>query len=336
MKAKLIVALLAIATTAFAGTNTVTGTIDIRFSSRIQAGQENVSDRYTLNLNVCDSALFRGTIDARPFIKGTFSDQQGLLTYALETDVVNPRNPAQTKNVGKLFGTAPVDANNVYRFEQGTVQVSVFPVGTAKGFDSKFKGLALGKPPVKKGWLDAAKEAMNIRKTVNGKTVVITVNKYDIMSFQNLQIAAGPVQFYSEVTVSGDMIYDYGRSAWYFKNVTVNYFVDNKLVRDTISGNIRWAEAAGEYQFDVRVNEPPAGESAAFDGGNKDESAFFDTDTTIPALTGTMKYKDTKSGDTVTASNVQINLVGNQLNKQQIMYLSKLILLVSVVPLNAE
>ena len=326
---------------ASAQSNVIKGTLDIRFNTRTQPGKENVSDKYTLALNVCDSALFRGTVDARPFIKGTFNDQQGLLTYALETDVVNPKNPAQTKNVGKLYGTAPVDAQNVYRFENGTVQVSVFPLGSAKAFDSKFKGLALGKPPITKGFFAKAKDAMKIGKIVNGKTVVITVNKYDIMEFQNLQLAAGPVQVYGEVTISGGMVYDYARSAWYFKGITVNYFVDGKLIRDTISGNIRWnvtnkTTGEGQYDFDVRVNEPPVNEAAMFDNTVKDESAFFDTDSAIPALTGNMKYKDTSSGDVVTASAVQINLVGNQLNKQQMMYLSKLLLLTAIVPLNAE
>lgn len=337
MKVKVIAAtLLALVTTAFAGTNTVTGTIDIRFNTRTQPGKENVADRYTLNLNVCDSAVFRGTVDARPFIKGMFSDQQGLLTYALETDVVNPKNPAQTKNIGKLYGTAPVDAQNVYRFENGNVQVNIFPMGTAKGFESKFKGLALGKPPVQKGFLAKAKESMSFSKSVKGKTVVIKVNNYDIMEFQNLQVAAGPVQVYGEATAAGRMVYDYARSAWYFKDMTVNYFVDGKLLRDAITGNIRWNESSGEYQFDVRVNEPPANESAAFDNSSSTEASFFDTDTSIPALIGTMKYTDSKSGSTVTASGVKVDLTGNQLNKQQIMYLSKLILLTAIVPLNAE
>lgn len=337
MKIKLIAStLLALACTAFAGTNTITGTLDIKFNSRLQPEKENVSDVYTLNLNVCDSALFYGTVSARPFIKGIINDQQGLLTYDLKTDVVNPKNPAQTKNIGKLYGTAPVDANNVYRFENGNVQVNIFPMGSAKGFDSKFKGLALGKPPVKKGFLAAAKESLNFSKSVKGKTVVIKVNNYDIMEFQNLQVAAGPVQVYGEATVSGRMVYDYSRSAWYFQNMSVNYFVDGKLLRDSITGNIRWNDTTGEYQFDVRVNEPPANEAAAFDTGASDESAFFDMDTSIPALVGTMKYTDSKTGGTVSASAIKIDLTGNQLNKQQIMYLSKLILLSAIVPLNAE
>lgn len=338
-----VASLMLLNSTAQAQSNVVKGTIDIRYNTRTQPGKEGISDKYTLNLNVCDSAIFRGSVDARPFVKGTFSDQMGLLTYALETDVVNPKNPAQTRNVGKLYGTAPVDANNVYRFESGTVQVSVFPLGSAKGFDSKFKGLALGKPPVKTGFLEKAKSAMKVGKVVNGKTVVITVNKYDIMEFQNIQLGAGPVQLYGEVTVSGRMVYDYARSAWYVQNMTANYFVDNKLVRDSITGNIRWTEAPnrktsgeGQYEFDIRINEPPVNEAALFDTSVKDESSFFETDNTIPSLTGTMKYKDTMSGDSVTASTVQVSLAGNQLNKQQLMYLSKLFLLTAIVPLNAE
>jgi hypothetical protein len=326
----------------------VKGTLDIRFATRTQREgnypKPGITDKYTLSVNVCDSALFRGTVDARPYIPGTFSDQSGLVTYAIETDVVNPRNPAQTKNVGKLFGSVPVDKNNVYHFENGALRVSIFPMGSAKGFDSKFNGLALGKPPVVKEGVFSKlkKEALKITKQVNGKTVALNVTNYDKMEFQNHQLAAGPVQVYPEVLVNGVMIYDYSRSAWYLQNVTVAYIVDNRQVQDRLSGNIRWVESPtrktsgeGEYQFDVRVNEPPVNEASHFEAA-KDESAFFDTDNTIPALVGSMKYKDTMFGEVVSASTVQIHLTGNNLSKQQAMYLAKLFLLSCIVPLNDE
>lgn len=75
---------------------------------------------------------------------------------------------------------------------------------------------------------------------------------------------------------------------------------------------------------------------AAFAGAT-DEAAFFQTDSTIPGLTGTMKYKDVIVGDdNVTDSAVTIDLVGNKLTKQQIMSLCKLLVFESIVPMNSE
>jgi hypothetical protein len=326
----------------------IKGDLNIRFNTRQLNGDEKVrvgaTDIYTLNINVANSSLLRGTIEARPYLSSTFGTaQSGQLTYALDLDVVNPKNPAQTRNVGKLFGTVPVDEKNVYRFMDGNVKVSVFPIGTAKGFDSKFGGLALGKPPAKSGFFATVKQdALSVVKNVKGQAKSIAVTKYDKMEFQTHVLPAGPVQIYPEVTVSGTMVYDYGRSAWYFQGVTASYTVDGKRIQDSLSGNIRWVEAAnrktsglGEYQFDIRVNEPAPTEAAVF-APAADESAFFESDNTLSALVGTMKYKDSMVGDSVTSSTVSVDLHGNRLTKQQTMYLAKLLFLTSIVPLNAE
>jgi len=322
----------------------IKGDLNIRFNTRkTEDGKikEGVTDVYTLNVNVSDSSLFRGTIEQRPTIPGTFGvAQTGQLTYALDCDVINPANTSQTRNVGKLFGTIPVDQNNVYRFSDGAVRVSVFGIGAAKGFESKFSGLALGKPPAKsEGIIDKMKKELSF---TNSKGVAISVTKYDKMEFQQHVLASGPVQIYPEVTVNGSLIYDYGRSAWYFQNVTVAYAVEGRRMLDTLTGNIRWVESPnhksngeGEYQFDIRVNEPPPSEAAVF-AAPSDESAFFATDDLIASLVGTMKYKDTLNGDSVVASSVTIGLTGNKLTKQQTMYLCKLLFLSAVVPLNAE
>ena len=207
-----------------------------------------------------------------------------------------------------------------------------------------FKGLALGKPPASsEGFLSKLKkEALSITKSINGKSVAISVTKYDKMEFKSHVLAAGPVQIYPEAQVTGSMIYDYGRTAWYFDNVSIAYALDGRQYLDKLTGNIRWIEAAnraasgeGEYQFDIRVNEPAQTEASVF-SGPADESAFFSTDDSIPALSGAMKYKDTLAGETVTASAVTIDLKGHKLTKQQAMYLTKLLFLSVVVPLNAE
>jgi hypothetical protein len=214
----------------------------------------------------------------------------------------------------------------------------------AKGFESKFTGLAAGKPPMKAlGLIDSLKkQAVNITKNVNGKNMTIIVKKYDKMQFQNHILGAGPVQIYQEVTVNGEMIYDYDRSVWYFNRMTISYVVDGQQKVDKVSGTILWVESAdrkstgnGEYDFDVRINEPPPGEEAIF-ASSSDESAFFATDNSIPSLTGTMKYHDTINGDTTTASSVKIDLTGNKLTKQQMMVLCKLLVFSAAVPMNAD
>ncbi len=321
----------------------VTGTLNINYRTRTGEGRgkEGVADTYTVDINVANSAIFRGTIEQLPFIKNTLSSNQvGKLTFDVELDVVNPANPKQTRNVGKLFGAVPVDENNVYRYSDGAgVKVAVFPIGAAKGFESRFNGLAYGKPPAASGLSKMKQEAV---KLVSGKGGAIVLTKYDKMTFENLLLPAGPVQLYPETTVSGTIFYDYGRSAWHFNNVTFIYNAEGKRSVDTITGSIRWLEpkdrsstGQGHYEFDVRVNEPPPSESAVF-AATADESAFFASDASVPSLTGSMNYKDAIAGDTVTSSAVQIDLTASKLSKQQAMMLTKLVLITAIVPLNAE
>ncbi len=318
----------------------ITGTLGIQFATRADPSKTGVVDTYTMNVNVANSAIFKGTITQRPFIKNTFgANQSGQLTYSMDTAVVNPANPSQTRDVGRFFGNVPVDERNVYHFDEGFVKIAVLPIGQAKGFESRFSGVSMGKPPAVSG---VAKLKQDTMRLVSGKGGAVTLKNYDIMRFQNTVLAAGPVQIYPEVVVAGDMVYDYDRNIWYFKNVTFSYAKDGVRAFDTLTGTVRWIEdpkresnGLGHYDFDVRVNEPPPSESAVF-GATSDEASFFATDTDIPGLTGTMEYKDSMSGDKVMASSVQIDLKSNKLTKQQIMALSKLFFFVLTVPLNAE
>lgn len=124
--------------------------------------------------------------------------------------------------------------------------------------------------------------------------------------------------------------------------MTITFGTDGHQLQDRISGTIRWVESPerksngeGQYEFDIRVNEPVAAESSIF-ASSSDESAYFQTDLSIPSLTGLMKYKDTMVGETVTASVVRIDLAGNKITKQQCMNLAKLFFFSSIVPINAE
>lgn len=344
--------LLAMTLSAIAQTNkpiTLKGTIDIAYNSRVKVEADGkpkpaVNDVYKINLNMSDSAVFRGTIEFTPLIAGMLDriSQPASLNYNVDCDVVNPANPAQTKNVGRMFGVVPIDANGTYNYTAGSMKIIVNQIGTAQGFESKFTGTAAGKPLLKSQSLLSGlkKEVLSFTKQVQGKTVAIAVKKYDKMTFTGHQIASGPVQSYPEVTVNGTMIYDYDRYAWYFQNMTLSYADGGVRKEDKLSGSIRWSESPkvgneriGEYTFDVRVNEP-MGEATAF--ASTDESDFFKTDDTLAALVGTMKYRDAFVKDSVASSDVTVNLVGNKINRQQGMAMVKLLIFSCVVPMNAE
>jgi len=348
-----VVVALAIALPAVAADNTIKGKLDIQFNSRVQvdsAGNSTVGvkDVYTFDLTVVDTLGFQGTIQSLPTIltaRMGSEKQRAALTYNLNLLIANPANLTQKKSVGKLVGEVQIDKQGVYHFDEGTLRIAVDAAGKATGFESAFRGTAAGKPPKSNSLLERVKkQAQTITRQVKGKTVSLIVKDYDIMTLRGLVLAAGPVRTYPETTVNGEMMYDYERSAWYFRNLTMTCQVEGKTVTDKLSGNIKWVESPqrksngqGQYEFDVRFNEPEqaSGEAAVFQKAD-DEAAFFATDTSLPSLTGTAKYVDRFRGDTVTSSAVAIDLVGNNLNKTQVVNAFKLIWLVSVVPVNAE
>lgn len=308
----------------------IRGTLDIKYNTRTSPG-DGVVDVYSMNINVCDSAVFKGTIDFLPYIAGTFSDQQARLNYNLESSVVNPANTAETRAVGRIYGTVPILPNGLYKYGEGSLKVSIEAIGRAEAFESKFTGTAQGKPLIKVAQATGAK----ITRVVNGKTVTINVDKYDKMVFTDHKFGKGPVGKYPECTVNGSMIYDYERSVWYFKDVQMAYATNGTPRVDKLTGNIRWIESRSEYEFDVRLNEPPPGEEGVFAAAS-DEASFFQVDQSLCALTGTMKYKDTKTGERASASNVTINLIGSKLSQVQTMNLAKLILISAIVPINSD
>ncbi len=348
----LVVALM-IALPAVAAENTIKGKLDIQFNSRTQTDDAGtptvgVKDVYTLDLTVLDTLGFQGTIQALPTILTArlgSEKQKAALNYNLNLVVANPANLTQKKTVGKLVGEVQVDKQGVYDFDHGTLRIAVDPAGAARGFESAFRGKAVGKPPKSGSLMEKVKkQAQTLTRKVQGKTVSIVVKDYDIMTLQGLVLAAGPVQSYPETTVNGEMMYDYERSAWYFRNLTMTYQLEGKTVTDKLSGNVKWVESPqrksngqGEYSFDMRFNEPEqsSNEATVFQKAD-DEAAFFATDTKLPSLTGTAKYVDKFRGETVTSSAVTIDLIGNNLNKNQVVNAFKLFWLVGVVPVNAE
>lgn len=329
----------------------IKGTMGITFNTHQNPpNTKGVQDDYDININVANSALFHGKMTDRPqIIDGWISKavtQPRLLSYDVACDVVNPRNPAQTKNIGKMYGSVPISSDGVYHYDQGSLEVDILPMGNAGGFTSKFGGTALGHVLARpSNWMDTLQaETVNITRSINGKTSTVQLKKYDKMNFSQTTIAAGPTQRYQQVIMNGDMLYDYEKQCWFFNNMTAQYTDEHGMVKiDRIAGTIRWVEdparksnGLGQYEFDVRVNEPPPSQDAAF-AAPTDDSAFFETDSSIPGLTGTMKYKDTlnSNGDTL-SSQVAIDLAGNNISKEQTMVLAKVIIFASVIPMNSD
>lgn len=347
MKTKLNLTTLALcfafAITSFAQTNVgVKGTMNIAFNSRVTPSAKDI---YTLNLNVNESVVFSGVITNTPFIDGLVSvSQPARIDYGIDCALINPRNPADVRTIGRFFGTVPITPEGLYDYASGSLKIIVNQMGRAEGFESKFLGTAQGKPLKKSGGLLAkAKSALSVAKVVGGKTVTIAVKNYDTMVFgPTFTMSAGPVGVYPKTQVTGSMIYDYDRAAWYPKDVGVNSDNPGSKSNDKLSGSIRWAEKPktgntrqGQYEFDLRLNEPVAKEDAAFSAPS-DEASFFTVDDTLMSLAGTMKYTDTFSGESVVRSEVAVALVGNKITKQQCMELTKLIIFSMVVPMNNE
>lgn len=322
----------------------IKGTIDIKYNSRLTPtpvkGQKDI---YTVAINVGGNSTFSGTITDTPqIIDGWVNKtvvQPRSLYYDINCDLINPKNPAQVKNVGRLYGKVGIDSDGTYRYDTGSLVVDILPIGNGSQLSSRFGGTAIGKPLIRpKDWLTNLKcSTVNITRNINGKTTTIALKKYDKMDFRQHVIGAGPLAAYQPVTVNGEMLYDYDKNCWFFNNVTMQYAEVGLVKIDRLTGTIRWDKKTSEYAFDIRVNEPPPSANAAFEAvTTTDEGAFFETDTTIPALNGTMKYKDTTRGETTTASLVTIALTGNNITKQQSMALAKIVIFSSVVPMNSD
>jgi hypothetical protein len=327
----------------------IKGDLNIKYNTRQNPpGTKGIQDTYDININVGNSALFRGKMTDHPqIIEGMFTKsivQARSLKYDIACDVVNPKNVAQTRNIGRMYGFVPITSEGVYDYDKGNLVVDILPMGNAGGFTSKFTGQAAGKPLVRPAnWADQLRETVNINRLVNGKPMSVSLKRYDKMDFRQVVLAQGPIQIYQPVTVNGQMLYDYDKECWFFNNFTVQYADAGVVKIDRVTGTIRYVKdkdyavnKLSQYEFDVRVNEPIADGGGAFSAPT-DESAFFSSDASVPGLTGTMKYKDTvNAAGTTLASAVAIDLNGNNITKQQVMVLGKVIIFASVIPMNAD
>jgi hypothetical protein len=330
----------------------IAGDLNIKYNSRLKPNTVGEYDVYSLNVNISNSAKFIGVITNIPIVMGNVYgvSQNSSLEYNIDCFVVNPNWTPQSpprvikeKQVARMYGKVPISQDGLYNYDVGTIKIG----GTLAGAgEAPFKGSVQGKPLYRpKGWFDSLKqETLSLTRNVGGQTKSIAIKKYDKMAFRQHTMGSGPIGMYPEATVNGEMIYDYDRGVWYFDNVIISYYNNGQQIAQKLTGNIRWSEQPakgnsrlGEYQFDIRVNEPPPNEASVFNtSAPADESAFFEVDDKLRTLGGVMKYSDTLSGNKVIASSVKIDLIGNKLSKQETMNIFKLVFFTCIVPVNAE
>jgi len=333
----------------------INGTLEIDYRTRTDLDETGnikpgIKDVYKYDLNIAELYNFSGSIATMPtlFSSTLGREIQGAQNvFDLNLGVRNPADLTKMRPIGKMVGTVPIDKFGIYQFDQGNLRLAINAAGTAKAMESHFRGRAAGKPPKNESSLQKAqKQAQTIKRQYQGKLMAIKLVDYDKMAFNNLILPAGPLPTkYPATTVNGEMIYDYDRSVWFFNNVTTSYVgEDGKTVVDRISGTIQWIEdpkrevnGKGQYEFDVRINEPetPAGEASFFQSGD-DESSFFAIDNTLAALTGTAVYQDNLKDGATVKSSVKIEMVGNKLTKVQVFNLAKILWFVEVVPMNSD
>ncbi len=331
----------------------INGTVSIAFGSRTNLNdkgkpQKGAKDVYDIDLSVAKTTEFKGKVERYPLIVSDIlgrTEQASQLVFSVNLGVVNPTDLTQKRTVGKWVGTVPINATGLYELggtSDSKHRVSIDAIGRSPAFTENFGGNLYGKGKKTSGVISYVRQ-------FQGKEVKIEVKNSDPMRFENVILAAGPAQSYPRTTVNGNLDYDYETGNWLTNGLKFNYTLNGKEYHDVVTGSIKWVEdpnrasnGKGQYEFNLRFNEkeakPAATESEAFTNLS-DEEAFFAVDSSIPALTGTVKYEDTftsVSGEPVpSASKVTYALDANHLTKQQIVNFLKL-WIVSVGPTNDE
>jgi hypothetical protein len=337
----------------------ITGTMDITYDTRTlkdtsgdlkaNSPAKGAKDKYVLNLAVNKSVLFTGQISRQPNLYSRIvarKEQAAQLYYKVGVAVVNPKNEKQTKSVGTWVGTVPIDqTSGAYQLGSGgdsPLRFAIEQVGKQTAFTDQFSGTLQGKAEKKESLA-----SYTFYRVVGDKKVKVEVKRSDPMRFNNIRLARGPSDNYSTVTANGRLDYDYETGNYLTDGITFTYPDGHN---EKVTGSIKWVEdparkqnGKGHYEFNLRWDEdqhkPKQGEGAAFSAANE-EDAFFAVDASVPSLTGNVEYVDTfidanADEPQPSSSKVTYALVGNQLNKEQVMAFAKL-WLVAIGPTNDE
>ena len=347
----------------------VSGTMEIDFGTRRNmdttgkltdgSPAEGSQDTYQFSLNVAKTTEYAGRIIRKPRLVSKLLGreiQAAELTYDVGLAVRNPKDLTQKKNVGKWVGRVSIDKSGVYDFGAGDpnasqLRMAIDAVGKGQAFVGPFGGKIFGKGEEKKGFLE--EKVTEYSRVVKGKKVKVTAKKVDPLRFSGLILGEGPAQVYPRTVVNGNLDYDYDTGNWYTNGIRFKYTINGVDIEDVVTGSIKWVEdpnrqsnGKGQYEFNLRFNEeknrPATDESAVFAGSEvQAEDAFFEVDSSVPSMTGSISFEDTlsSSGDgeeaTVYASKVAYNLNANKLTKQQAVNLFKLWMVI-VGPTNDE
>lgn len=343
-------------------TDAITGTMTITFGTRTNRDTNGVPnlgaiDTYATDMVVLNSFVLRGDVTRQPWLTGEViggTRQQGFLDYNLATFLRNPADPTQTVTLGGWVGALQLDGAGKYLLAippsgSGRLRITADARGNIPGFVSNFDGEIQGRRPRQGGLLGMANRATEAvtrtytRVMEGGQQAQITVAGADPMGFNNVTMAAGPLQVYPSTVVNGSMDYDPETGNWYVE-ITASYTSEGIAFNDRYSGTIRWIEdpnreanGLGYYELNVRINEQAAGEAAVFapTAAMTMEEAFFATVTTVPGFTGRVSYQDTFVADTVSRSVVTYDIDANQASRIQIMNFAKLLFLI-IGPFNDE
>ena len=344
----------------------IKGTMQIAFNTRNEFDKTGKAplgspalgavDTYTVDLDIINSVIYRGTIERRPWIPSAILGrtlQEGYFDFDLRTLLKNPANPAQTVTLGGWIGGLTLDGYGKYNFGQspegmGQLRIATDSVGAVAGFLSNFGGEIQGRVPEQAGLMGIADRASKqVDKTytrfVNGQTVKYVVEGADPLEFLGVSLAQGPLAGYPESRVNGSIDYDSEEGIWYL-DANTTYSVEGAQQRDRYSGTIRWNEdpnrdsnGLGYYEVNVRLNEKATSEADAFAAATAAdaEAAFFATDVSVPGFTGKVSYVDTFEGESVIASKVAYTVDANAASKVQTMNFAKILLLM-IGPFNDE
>jgi hypothetical protein len=320
----------------------ITGSLTIDWDTRLPQNMEDdhpklgITDNYQMDATV-GYTFYRGRIKCLPYVFSKHIGrvlQEGSCQYDLDLGVINPANTSQQRVVGKLVGTAPLDESGRSNLSDTNLRIEVQTVGQARGFSSKFSGVVIGRPVKAKTTLSklvetAKKQSATISRMAGGKRVSVTLENVDPVTFQAVQVAAGPAANYPEATVEGQLIYSYETDNW-FPNLTLTY----GETKDTLSGGMKWvddSETTGHYDLNILVNEEQGaqGEAAAF-AEAQGEEAFFVADPNKSAFNGTIAFKDTHMGgvEIPIKSEVTYNVGLQRVTPQQAQVFWKALLLI--------
>lgn len=309
----------------------------------------NADDNYTIKLNVADYVSFDGTARRDP---GTS------IEYNVRLLAHNPSDVGQSRHVGQLKGIVAINSDGKYLM-RGSNRVSIDPAQrlmismlvTPQGMaqNNPYDGEIQGKIPKATGWLDrlraAVDQAKEYTRTVGGRTITVSVENPDIMEFNNLQLGAGPWPELTQVTVNGNLDYDYASGNWLTDGINMRYVKGDETVEDRITGTIRWLDDEGTvslngqeraytgfYEFNLRFNEgdfATDATSAFFDDSASDDDVFFGEDNRVPGLLGRVYFNDSNyvtrdEEEVATRSEVYYDLTANQLTPVQLVNFTKL------------